>query len=65
MKILIVPKQKLMTLSSYGTYNNNLLQNLSNDEFIAFQNLSKNKDLIIQKSDKGNYVVIFDRHMIT
>ena len=54
-----------MTLSSNGTYNNNLLQNLSNDEFIAFQNLSKNKDLIIQKSDKGNYVVIFDRHMIS
>ena len=54
-----------MTLSSNGTYNNNLLQNLSNDEFIAFQNLSKNKDLIIQKSDKGNYVVNFDRHMIT
>ena len=64
MKILIVSKKKLMTLSSNGTYNN-LLQNLSNDEFIAFQNLSKNKDLIIQKSEKGNYVVIFDRHMIT
>ena len=62
---MIVSKKKLMTLSSNGTYNNNLLQNLSNDEFIAFQNLSKNKDLIIQKSDKGNYVVNFDRHMIT
>ena len=36
-------------------------QNLSNDEFIALQNLSKNKDLIIQKSDKGNSVVIADR----
>ena len=37
-------------------------QNLSKDEFIAFQNLSKNKDLIIQKSDKENSVVTVDRH---
>ena len=33
-------------------------QNLSKEEFTALQNLSKNKDLIIQKSDKGNSVVI-------
>ena len=33
-------------------------QNLSNDEFIALQNLSKNKDLIIQKFDS---VVTVDR----
>ena len=37
-------------------------QNLSKDEFIAFLNLSKNKDLIIQKSDKENSVVTVDRH---
>ena len=37
-------------------------QNLSKDEFIAFQNLSKNKNLIIQKSDKENSVVTVDRH---
>ena len=36
-------------------------QNLFNDEFCALQNLSKNKDLIIQKSDIGNSVVIVDR----
>ena len=36
-------------------------QNLSKDEFIALQNLSKNKDLIIRKSGKGNSVVIVDR----
>ena len=36
-------------------------QNLSKEEFTALQNLSKNKDLIIQKSDKGNSVVIVQR----
>ena len=36
-------------------------QNLCNDEFIASQNLSKNENLIIQKSDKGNPLVINDR----
>ena len=35
--------------------------NLSKEVFIALQNLSKNKNLIIQKSDKGNSVVIVDR----
>ena len=36
-------------------------QNMSKQEFTALQNLSKNKDLIIQKSDKGNSVVIVQR----
>ena len=36
-------------------------KNLSKEEFTALQNLSKNKDLIIQKSDKGNSVVIVQR----
>ena len=35
-------------------------QNLCKYEFIALQNLSKNKDLITQKSDKGNSMVIVD-----
>ena len=48
-------------LSSYRSYNNNVPQNLSKEEFTALQNLSKNKDLIIQKSDKGNSVVIVQR----
>ena len=51
-------KYKEEALSSYRTYNNNVPQNLSNNEFIALQNLSKNKDLIIQKSDKGNSKVM-------
>ena len=36
-------------------------QSLSKEVFITLQNLSKNKDLIIQKSDKGNSVVIVPR----
>ena len=51
-------KYKEEALSSYRTYNNNVPPNLSNNEFIALQNLSKNKDLIIQKSDKGNSKVM-------
>ena len=48
-------------LSSYRTYNNNVPQNLSNDQFIALENLCKIKGLIIQKSDQSNFVVIADR----
>ena len=36
-------------------------QNLFKEELIALQNLSKNKDLIIQKSDRGNSVGIVQR----
>ena len=54
-------KTKEAALSSYRSYINNVPQNLSKEEFTALQNLSKNKDLIIQKSDKGNSVVIVQR----
>ena len=40
-------------------------QNLSEDEVIAFQNFSKNKNLIIQKSDKVNSMVNVDRQNYT
>ena len=36
-------------------------QNLSKEELAALTNLSKNKDIIIQKSDKGNSAVIVDK----
>ena len=54
-------KTKEATLSSYRSYNNNAHQSLFREEFIALQNLSKNKDLIIQKSDKGNSAAIVQR----
>ena len=37
------------------------LQNLSKKGLAALTNLSKNKDLVIQKFDKGNSVVIVDK----
>ena len=53
-------KSKEAARSSYRTYNNNVPWHLSESEIIALQNLFK-KDLIIQKSDNGNSVVIIDR----
>ena len=43
-------KTKEAALSCYRSYNNNVPQSLYKKEFIALQNLSKNKELIIQKS---------------
>ena len=56
-----LPKTKDMTLSSFPTYNNNVSQHLSNGKFHAPKNLSKNKQMVIQKSDKGNSIVIVGR----
>ena len=36
------------------------VSNLNKDEISALKTLSKNKDLLIQKSDKGNSVVLID-----
>ena len=36
-------------------------QRLSKGEFDALINLSQNKQIVIQKSDKGNFIVIVDR----
>ena len=54
-------KPKETALSSFRQYNKNPKQNLSKEELAALTNLSKNKDIVIQKSDKGNSVVIVDR----
>ena len=53
-------KSKEAARSSYRTCNNNVPWHLSESEIIALQNLFK-KDLIIQKSDNGNSVVIIGR----
>ena len=47
-------------LSSYRNYNKNVPQHLSKEEFLALQNLRKNKNIVVQKFDKGNSVVIVD-----
>ena len=52
---------KEAALSSYRNYNNNVPQHLSKEEFLALQNLRKNKNIVIQKSDKGNSVVVVDK----
>ena len=54
-------KTKETTLLSFRQYNKNPQQNLSKEELTALTNLSKNKDIVIQKSDKGNSVVIVDK----
>ena len=54
-------KTKETALSSSRQYNKNPQQNLSKEEVVALTNLSKNKDIVIQKSGNGNYVVIVDK----
>ena len=54
-------KTKYTILSSFRQYNKDPQQNLSKEELAALTNLSKNKDIIIQKSDKGNSAVIVDK----
>ena len=52
---------KEAALSTYRNYNNNVPQHLSKEEFLALQNLRKNKNIVTQKSDKGNFVVVADK----
>ena len=37
------------------------MSNFSSDETKVLKNLTKQKDIIIQKADKGNTVVILDK----
>ena len=46
-------KTKETALSSFRQYNKNSQQSLSKQELAALASLSKNKDIVIQKSDKG------------
>ena len=57
-------RTKEEALPSYRNYNNNVPQHLSKEEFLALQNLRKNKNIAIQKSDKGNSVVIVVKQII-
>ena len=54
-------RTKEAALSSYRNYNSNVPQHLSKQEFLALQNLRKNKNVVIQISDKGNSVVVVDK----
>ena len=50
-------------LSSYRLYNkkDHRFENLTPSEYDAFLGLASNENLIIQKADKGNTVVIVDK----
>ena len=56
-------KVKDIGLSSFRFYNkkDHRFENLTEDEYEAFLNLKSNKNIIIQKADKGNSVVVIDR----
>ena len=54
-------KAKETALSSFSQYNKIPQQNLYKEELLALTSLSKNKDIIIPKSDKGNSVFSVDK----
>ena len=56
-------KVKDLGLSSLRYYNkhDHSLDNLTKEEYKSFLKLSENEDIIIQRADKGNTVVILDR----
>ena len=56
-------KIKDVGLSSFRLYNkkDHGFENLSEEQYQAFLSLSKNNDIIIQKADKGNTVVLLDK----
>ena len=47
--------------TSFRSYNYKSEINLTKKEQVALNNLSNNKNIIIQKSDKGNNVVLLDK----
>ena len=54
-------KTKETALPSSRKYNKSPQQNLLKEELVALASLSKNKDIVIQKSGKGNSVVFVDK----
>ena len=55
-------KTKDCALSSFKLYNEkDVVSSLNWEEIFALKTLSKNKDLIIQKSDKGNSIVLINK----
>ena len=61
-KELLKSKLKELSLSSHRRLKHNALEeNLSKKKLESLKNLSKNPDIVIQKSDKVNSVVILDK----
>ena len=60
--IFLKTKTKYSALLSFKLYNKEgAVSSLNKDEILALKTLSKNKDLIIQKSDKGNSIVLINK----
>ena len=49
-------------LTSYRDVGKKIDRSLSKEEHFALKNLVKSKDLVIQKADKGNTVVILNKN---
>ena len=63
---LLKSRLKYLAFSSFKTYNSSRKpNNLTPEEFESLLDLSKNKDVVIQKSDKGNSVVSIDKIIYT
>ena len=62
---LLKSRLKGLAFSSFKTYTLSRKSNLATEEFESLLKLSKNKNAIIQKSDKGNSVVLIDKIIYT
>ena len=54
-------EMKHMSYQSYDKYNFKNELNITEHEYSLLENLSNKKDIVIQKTDKGNAVVLIDR----
>ena len=57
----IKARMKDISFSMYNNYDPKQEENLTADELKALNNLKSRSDIIIQKSDKGNSIVIIDK----
>ena len=65
-KEVLKTRIKDCAFSLFNSYNENGAPlNLTTEEFAALKSLSKNKNLIIQKLDKGNSNAIIDKAIIS
>ena len=54
---------RVYIIFSFREYSSSPQQNLSKEELVPLLSLSKNKDIVIQKSDQGNSFVIVDKEV--
>ena len=54
---------RVYIIFSFREYSSTPQQNLSKEELAPLLSLSKNKDIVIQKSDQGNSFVIVDKEV--